>query len=130
MVYIPEKPTALMKQKKAKYRNKKVSAQGKNFDSIKERDRFFFLQDCQRRGVIRNLRCQVRFSIDVEGEHICDYIADFVYESVWNSVLTVTVVEDVKSKATKTDVYRLKNKLMKAVHGVEIREVFQPTLPI
>jgi len=33
------------------------------------------------------------------------------------------VVEDVKSKATKTAVYQLKKKLVKALYGVEIVEV-------
>lgn len=145
MIYIPKNPAAHMKAKKSKYRNKVVYAQGKRFDSIKERDRFFFLQDAQRRGEIMNLRCQVSFDLDVNGEHICRYVADFVYEKscmdltagAVNSVNRTgrftkgkTVVEDVKARATKTDTYRLKNKLMKAVHGVEIREVFEPTLPI
>ena len=120
-----------MKKKKSKYRNKIVHAQGKKFDSVKERDRHFFLQQEQRRGAIRNLRCQVRFKINVNGEHICEYVADFVYDKfLENSELTYPVVEDVKAKATKTQTYMLKKKLMKACHGVEIREVFEPTLPI
>jgi hypothetical protein len=34
------------------------------------------------------------------------------------------VVEDVKSKPTVTRLYRVKKKLMRALHGIEIQEVF------
>jgi hypothetical protein len=48
------------------------------------------------------------------------YKADFRYEEVATSAV---VVEDVKSPVTKTAVYRLKKKLVKALYGVEIIEV-------
>lgn len=128
MVYIPKNPCALEKAKRSKYRNKRVSAQGRNFDSVIERDRFFFLQDAQRRGEIRNLRCQVEFSLDVNGRHICDYVADFVYDRAVDG--QVGVVEDVKGGYKKLPVFSLKEKLMLACHGITIRIVKSPTLPI
>ena len=36
---------------------------------------------------------------------------------------SILMVEDVKSPATKTAVYRLKKKLVKALYGIEIIEV-------
>ena len=126
MVYVPENPLAMRKKKNAKFKNKTCKAQGKKFDSMLERDRFFFLQEQQKRGFIKNLRCQVRFSLDVNGEHICDYVSDFIYDTD-----RICVVEDVKSSATeKLSTFVLKKKLMKACHGIEIKIVKSSTLPI
>ena len=59
------------------------------------------------------------FSIDVIEVHICDYESDFTYRREGK-----LVVEDVKSKATVTYAYRIKKKLMLAVFGIEIQEVY------
>lgn len=67
-------------------------------------------------GDISDLRLQVPYEIIVNGQKICKYIADFVYTKNGN-----VVVEDVKGFPTA--VYKLKKKLMKAVHGIEIQEV-------
>ncbi len=82
-------------------------------------------------GKIRGLKTQVRFRIHVHDEHICDYIADFCYEELQKPSATpsasavgsgdwLAVVEDVKG--IKTEVYKLKRRLMAAVHNVQIRE--------
>lgn len=47
----------------------------------------------------------------------CEYVADFVYKDGHGR----TVVED--AKGYRTDVYKLKKKLMLYVHGIEIMEV-------
>lgn len=112
--------------KRSKYGNKKCEYLGLKFDSIGERDRYIFLLDCQSRGNIRNLCCQVRFKLDVDGEHICDYIADFVYDKKLKYSFTY-IVEDFKSKATITDVFRIKSKLMKAIHGIDVKVVKNTT---
>jgi hypothetical protein len=52
----------------------------------------------------------------VGGETICRYVADFVYVRDEKRI-----VEDVKG--LKTAVYKLKKRLMKAVHKIEIQEV-------
>ena len=46
------------------------------------------------------------------------YRADFSYRE--NGAL---VVEDVKSSATRTRTYLDKRKLMREIHGIEVREV-------
>lgn len=138
MVYIPKNPLSLEKAKRSKYRNKRVKFAGRTFDSVIERDRFFFLQQEQRHKNIRNLRCQVRYSLDQDGQHICDYIADFVYEAkadCWNTngsmgVKWIPVVEDVKGGYKKLREFAIKEKLMLACHGITIRIVKSPTLPI
>ena len=85
----------------------------------------------EKAGLICDLECQPKFPIHVVpqialGDHavvpgrVATYIADFSYFNVeTNSV----VVEDVKSKATRTALYRLKKKLIEAEHDITIAEV-------
>ena len=47
----------------------------------------------------------------------CKYVADFVYTDVETGE---TVVED--TKGFRTDVYKIKRKLMLKVHGIKIKE--------
>ena len=58
----------------------------------------------------------------MNGQHICDYVADFVYaESFLGSAVESVIVEDYKSLATMTPIFAIKRKLMLACHGIEIR---------
>lgn len=75
-------------------------------------------------GAIRNYAEQVPFELipaqrDASGkiiERACSYIADFVYDDDLGHH-----VED--AKGMRTDVYKLKRKLMLWVHGIRIEEV-------
>lgn len=123
---ISVKEYRLMKSggKPSKYRNQRVESGGTWYDSKKEANRHTRLLWMQRTGMISDLKHQVPFTISVPGEHgaaiICKYIADFTYNDADGKL----VVEDVKSAITRRNAtYRLKNKLMKAVHGIEILEV-------
>jgi len=60
------------------------------------------------------------FRLVVNGVHVCDYESDFTYHRDGKFV-----VEDVKSPGTITYAYRIKKKLMLAVHWIVIQEVFQ-----
>jgi hypothetical protein len=102
----------------SKYRNVPTVVDGKRFPSKREAKRYGelrFQQDAT--GLIADLQTQVRYRIEVNGVKVCDYVADFVYRDL---VTGETVVED--CKGFRTDVYKLKAKLMKAVHGITIRE--------
>lgn len=104
-------------------------ADGKKFDSMIERDRYYFLSAMQREGKIKNLQCQVRFDCVVNKEKICTYVADFTYQKIFSTSPWLTdVVEDVKGMVTP--MFRLKAKLVKAIHGIEILVVKSPSLPI
>ena len=74
----------------------------------------------QKGGLIRDLEAhpQVRFRLDVDGHHICDYLADFVY---FDNERNQRVVEDVKG--FQTEISKFKLKLMAAVHGVNVELV-------
>ena len=105
-------------KKKNKYGNKKVVVDGYKFDSKKEANRYFELKMLQLAGDISGLKMQEPFLLEVEGKKVAKYIADFVYLRKGQQV-----VEDVKSSATrKLSTYRLKKKLMFAIHGITIVE--------
>ena len=102
----------------SKYHNTKTTVDGIAFDSKKEAARHGELQLVAKAGAIQDLRLQMPFELIPKqaGERAVRYIADFVYME--NGKM---IVEDVKG--VKTDVYKIKKKLMLAVHGIRIREV-------
>ena len=79
----------------------------------------------ERAGLICGLRRQVRVELIpniYEGkkcvQRAANYVADFTY--LQNGEM---VIEDAKSPATKTEVYKLKKKLVRWLYGIEIKEV-------
>ena len=112
--------------KKNKYGAKRTTIDGKTFDSTKEANRYTSLLLLQRAGVITDLQTQVKYVLiptqrDEDGnllEKECSYKADFVYKRDGQ-----LIVEDTKSKATKTPEYIIKRKLMLYVHNIRIQEI-------
>ena len=102
-----------------KYRNKPKTVDGFKFDSQKEAKRYMELSMLLRAGEIKDLKLQPKFDLMVNDKKLGFYKADFQYVDKKSGQ---TVVEDVKSKATITPVYRLKKKIM-ATLGVNIREL-------
>jgi hypothetical protein len=100
----------------SKYHNRKTEIDGILFDSRREANRYLELRLLEKAGEITNLELQPRFRMDVNGMHVCDYIADFRYQEGEK-----TMVQDVKG--VRTDVYRIKRKLLKAIHGIDVVEV-------
>lgn len=119
-------------ERTAKYHNEKVIVNGISFDSRKEARRYKELALLEQAGSIAGLRRQVKFVLipaqrekDPSGklrvvEHECSYVADFVYVDTKTGK---TIVEDVKSPATRTKAYIIKRKLMRYIHHIAICEV-------
>ena len=105
-------------QKKRKYRNKPVVIDDIQFDSTADGNRYAELRYQLRECMIDQLELQPRFDLVVNGIKICTYVADFRY---LDPTTMTYIVEDVKG--VKTPAYRLKKKLMRAIHGIEITEV-------
>jgi len=63
-----------------KYRNKKTEVNGIVFDSKKEATRYCELKTLEQVGVIRDLTCQVRMPLEIDGDRVCVYVCDFRYE--------------------------------------------------
>lgn len=110
-----------------KYRNIKTVADGITFDSRKEANRYFELKMLERAHKISKLILQKTFVlqegfVDDDGKKVrpITYKADFEYYDIEKQK---TVIEDVKSPATRKDkVYQLKKKMM-ARKGHQIVEV-------
>lgn len=108
-----------------KYGNQKVHTFDGTFDSLKEVRRWQELKLLQRSGEIYDLQRQVPFVLiptqkDHNGKVIerqTKYIADFTYRDKDYKL----IVED--TKGMRTDVYKIKKKLMLYRHGIRIREV-------
>ena len=133
-------------KKPNKYRNtptERITGDGTviKFDSKREAARYDELMLMFQAGQIRDLKLQPQFTLQEayttpEGKRVraIRYDADFSYEkdgnaigcSGWERVLPdgwMYVVEDVKSKATKTRVYAMKKKLLQERKGITITEV-------
>ena len=125
--------------RKLKYGNHPVDFDGQHFDGKKEATYYVYFRDLARKGEISNLRRQVPFELlpDIYEQKIIHlktkdkviqkvvqsavyYYADFVFADKQGK----EVVVDVKSEATRKDkVYVLKKKMMKAILGIDIREL-------
>ena len=109
--------------KQSKYHNKKCMYKGMKFDSHKEMAYYIKLELLENKGLIHDLKRQVPFVL-LETIRIGDttfrktkYIADFTYYDKDNKYHVVD------TKGVKTDVYKLKKKLMAWKYGIEIEEV-------
>ena len=103
-------------EEESKWHNVRTTVDGITFASKREADRYAELKLELLAGEIDDLELQKPFSLDVNGIHVCDYVADFVYKRDG-----LQIVEDAKGKAT--DVFKIKRALMRAVLGIEIVEV-------
>ena len=113
------------KTNRSKYGNRKCKLDGISFDSVKEMNRYCDLKYMLMAGEIFDLEVHKPFELqeafrDAAGKWIraITYEADFVYKDKDGKM----IIEDVKSKATKTPAYNIKKKMM-AYKGLIIREV-------
>lgn len=107
-IYHPKAPQS---GKKRKFKNVPITVDGHRFDSRAEARRYGELTFLLKGGKIKDLVLQPVFSLKCNDIPICKYIADFKYHDILSGNL---IVEDVKSPATKTPIYRLKKKLAAA----------------
>lgn len=104
-----------------KYGNKKTEVDGITFDSKKEAARYVVLKAYQRSGLVSGLELQPEFILcpgvvlDGRKQQPIKYRADFRYK-----IGDLDVIED--CKGFRTPEYRIKRKLMKHVHGIEVME--------
>lgn len=120
---------------KSKYNNQPTTVGNIRFDSKKEAQRYSQLMSMLRAGAIRNLKLQRSFVLQdsyttPDGERVraITYVADFCYERQTDpdcngQTYWLPVVEDVKSRATKTEKYIIKKKLMQERYNISITEI-------
>ena len=123
------------RKRRSKHGATKTVVHGITFASQAEARRYQELLLMGLAGKLTDLEIQPRFPIVVNGQRVCDYVADFRYREslfgpdadrqadVYMDRVWIDVVEDVKSAWTRTlPVYRLKKKLMSAVYDIEVYE--------
>lgn len=104
----------------SKYNARRTEYNGETFDSLFELRRWKELKMLEKAGIITNLKRQVRFPLIEKSQYGREiaYIADFTYVEKGKQV-----VEDTKSEATKTPLYRLKKRLVAEKYGIVIKEI-------
>ena len=100
---------------KNKYNARKTQVNGHTFHSQREARRYQDLQLLERAGRIHSLRLQVPYPLEVAGEQIGKYVADFGYTENDEEV-----IED--SKGYRTPLYRWKKKHVEAQYKITIKE--------
>ena len=101
---------------RAKYNNTETEYDGMTFASKKEAERYVELKHKERIGEISELVCQPKFTLQPpfytpQSKRIraITYRADFKYHRTRDDVY---VIEDVKSKGTITEAFRLRWKML------------------
>lgn len=130
--------------KRSKYGAIPTVIEGQQFASRKEAGRYLELWLAQQAGEITELVCQPRFALyvpwreakwdvdqdapgatltlggDCRARRVGRYTADFAYTRKDGQ----PVVEDVKGgRATRTEAYRLRKRMVEAMYGVRVEEV-------
>lgn len=103
----------MINKKPSKYGNKITEVDGIKFHSKKEALRYGELLWLLKGEKIKSLGLQPAFKLEVNGQLVCKYIGDFIYErnnGEW-------VIEDVKGY--RTEIYKLKKKLFLAIYGTK-----------
>ena len=124
---VPRSASAVIRlaRERTKYprASKYHAVRSNGYASKREAQRGFELELLEREGEIKNLRKQVSFVLlppapEWGFSRPLRYVADFVYDGP-NGI--GEIVEDVKGM--KTDVYKIKHRLMRQLLGVQITEI-------
>jgi hypothetical protein len=125
---VPERSPAELLREALKRRHKYGARRTGGFASKAEKARYAELKAIEAAGEIGMLRTQVRFDLVVNEWLVCTYVADFVYrERVGSPKLytAIDTVEDVKGyrRGAAYALFRLKAKLLRACHGIDVVEI-------
>lgn len=117
-------PSIDKRKKPSKYRNVRTFVDGIGFHSKREAEAWTYLKRRENAGEIRDLRRQVAFQLFGSTENgkqvspICIYIADFTYTETKTGRYVVA-----DAKGCVTALFRLKAKMLKASHGIDVEIV-------
>ena len=105
--------------KPIKKKGVKREIDGHKFSS-KEGARYAELKQMMKTGEISDLQIKPRYELMVNERLICRYFADFSYKHGVEPINLV--VEDVKNRKSggSFDIFRIKAKLLKAIHGIDV----------
>ncbi len=104
--------------KRSKYGNRKTVVNGITFDSKREAAYYGELLQRAKAGEIDEVELQKPFVLSINGSLVCTYRADFAF---YDRRERRPRVVDVKGVVTPE--FRIKAKLMWAIHGIEVEIV-------
>lgn len=104
--------------KRSKYGNRKTVVDGITFDSKREAAYYDELKQRERLGEVDDVKLQEPFVLSINGCLVCTYKADFVFYDIRERRRRVVDVKGVKTKD-----FIIKQKLMRAVHGIDVEVV-------
>lgn len=109
------------KKKKTKYNAKPTMYNGVRYHSKKEAKYAERLDLLQSVGEIEKWERQVKFSIDINEVHICNYFCDFkVY---YNDRIEYVDIKGYRNPSSGAyQIFRLKKKCVKAIYNIDIIE--------
>jgi len=102
---------------RSKYNAIRTEVDGIIFASKKEASRYVYLKGQLTANEISDLELQPSYELHINDIKICRYIADFKYKNKNGE----EIIEDVKGFLTPQ--FRLKQKMMKAIHDIDINVV-------
>lgn len=111
------------KRRRSKFNAQRTIVDGVSFHSKRESEAWLYLKIRERAGEIRDLKRQVPFKLAAFSktgapEYVTTYIADFQYFDVRQNRVVVS-----DAKGCVTAMFRLKAKMLKACHGIEVEIV-------
>lgn len=104
-----------------KYGAKRCEEDGYQFASLAEREHYRTLKLRALAGEIEDLEVHPAYPFVVNEQKVGRFTPDFRHREVATGKIVVT---DVKGgRATRTEAYRLRKKLFKALYGLDVTEV-------
>lgn len=111
------------------------TADGRQFASMWEAEFYKSLWVQQQAGEVGEIKTHVRYELIVNGIFICAMVLDFEFRYLPKSPHYQKYVDksgwcyvDTKSSATVTQLFRVKQQLMQACHGITVEAVKDPSL--
>lgn len=111
-------------KRRSKYNNRKVTLDGKKFDSIKESFVYSQLKLREKAGEIKDLECQHKIPLVAHnfatgaGERFAWYVCDFKFYD-----LREARVRYVDAKGVKTAMFNMKARIVAACYGIQVETV-------
>ncbi len=111
------------KKKRGRYKvvpPERRTMDGVVFDSEAEMKRFADLQMLERAGEISDLRRQISYDIEINGQHFCTYTSDHEYLDKTGT----PIIEEFKTEFSKREqAYSLRRRAFELYHNLKVTEI-------
>ena len=105
-------------KRRNKFNAKRTELDGIVFDSQRESQYYALLKRREKLGEVSGVELQQPYALTIDGQLICTYRADFSFDDLVERRHRV-----VDTKGVITPEFRIKQKLMKAIHNIDVEVV-------